>query len=456
MKTRTKLKITQALVNMKLNALAAFTLCAFGFFGTVQGAGRYLKVDYPASTNPNELRIAATYTLWIPDGVKTIRGIIVHQHGAGMTASKEGSTAAYDLHWQSLAAKWDCALLGPCYHVLNDGDLGEAGSEYWFDPRRGSDKTFLKALNDLAVKSDHPELATVPWVLWGHSAGAGWAEVIAAMHPERVIAVYHRSGSAFVWNYKPDEYPPVAIPAAAFAIPRMCTVGAKENGLIKILLATFENYRTNGAPVGYAADPRTGHECGDSRYFAIPFLDACLAMRLPDKKSKDQTLKPVDMSKGWLAPLNGDTAMLAANFHGKLDESVWLPNEAVAKEWMEYVKTGEVSDFTPPPTPVNVKVVQNGDQGTVITWDAAADFESGIGSFIVLRDGKEFAKVPENPIGKFGRPLFQSMTYHDTPDQPLPEMRYADALAKAGEKHTYAVITVNSVGLRSMPSANAQ
>jgi hypothetical protein len=224
-----------------------------------------------------------------------------------------------------------------------------------------------------------------------------------------------------VWNYKPDEYPPFPIPTAAFAIPRMCTVGAKENGLIRILLATFENYRTNGAPVGYAADPRTGHECGDSRYFAIPFLDACLAMRLPDRGSKDQTLKPADISKGWMAPLNGDTAMPATNFHGKLEESLWLPNEGVAKAWMEYVKTGAVSDFTPPPSPFNVKVVQNGDQGTAITWDATADFESGIGGFIVLRDGKEFAKVPENPIGKFGRPLFQSMTYHDTPDQPLPE-----------------------------------
>jgi hypothetical protein len=178
-------------------------------------------------------------------------------------------------------------------------------------------------------------------------------------------------------------------------------------------------------------------------------------MRLPDKWSKDQTLKPVDMSKAWLAPFGGDTAVPAADYKGKVEESVWLPNEAVAKAWMDYTKTGAGSDTTPPPTPFNVNVVQNGDNGTVITWDAEADFESGISGFIVLRDGKEFAKVPENPIGKFGRPLFQSMTYHDTPDQPMPKMRYVDASAKAGEKHTYAVITVNSVGLKSMPSADA-
>jgi hypothetical protein len=44
------------------------------------------------------------------------------------------------------------------------------------------------------------------------------------------------------------------------------------------------------------------------------------------------------------------------------------------------------------------------------------------------------------------------MTYHDTPAQPLPEMRYQDASAKAGEKHSYSVITVNGVELKSKPA----
>jgi hypothetical protein len=32
---------------------------------------------------PDELQVGVTYTLWIPDGVTKLRGIIVHQHGAG-------------------------------------------------------------------------------------------------------------------------------------------------------------------------------------------------------------------------------------------------------------------------------------------------------------------------------------------------------------------------------------
>ena len=105
-----------------------------------------------------------------------------------------------------------------------------------------------------------------------------------------------------------------------------------------------------------------------------------------------------------------------------------------------------------PPAPCNAKSFSKGEQGTEITWNAEVDFESGIQQFIVIRDGQELAKVPEKPIGKFGHPLFQSMTYHDTPSQPMPGMRYLDASTKSGEKHTYAVITVNGVGLKSKPS----
>jgi hypothetical protein len=78
-----------------------------------------------------------------------------------------------------------------------------------------------------------------------------------------------------------------------------------------------------------------------------------------------------------------------------------------------------------------------------------ADFESGILAFIIQRDGKDLARIPEKPVGKFGRPLFQSMSYHDTPERPLPEMRMVDRTPTAGVKHEYRVIVVNGVGLRS-------
>jgi hypothetical protein len=44
------------------------------------------------------------------------------------------------------------------------------------------------------------------------------------------------------------------------------------------------------------------------------------------------------------------------------------------------------------------------------------------------------------------------MSYHDTPEAPVAEMRYVDRTIKAVERHTYAVVTINSVGLRSKPA----
>jgi hypothetical protein len=441
---------------MRLTVRACLIICIFGAAGTTYGGGRYLKVDYPGSTIPGELPTPVTYTLWIPDGAPHLRGIIVHQHGAGTTASIEGSTAAYDLHWQALAKKWDCALFSSSYHVLNEKvDLSPGGSEVWFDPRHGSEKVFLDALEEFAGKSGHPEIATVPWAFWGHSGGGIWADVMSTLHPDRIVVIWMRSGSAIMFRSKP-EFPQPEVPAAVYKIPSMCNPGVKEKPHVTWsgTLSTFQEYRAKGAPIGFAPDPRTGHECGDSRYLAIPFFDACLAMRLPDKGSKNQTLKPVDMSRAWLASWPGDEPVPAASYQGDPNQAVWLPNEAVAKAWMEYIKTGAVSDTTAPPAPHDVKVTPKGDLGTEIEWSAEADFESGIRCFLVLRDGQELAHVPQTPVGKFGRPLFQSMTYHDTPAQPMPLMRYVDAEARAGQEHVYAVITVNSVRLKSEPSGH--
>src|SRR5258708_1165396 len=139
-------------------------IAVFRLAKPTRGAGKYTTVEYPPPTVADELQVGGTYTLWIPDGVKILRGIVVHQHGAGTTASREGATAAFDLHWQALAKKWDCALLGPSYHVLHDkNDITPGGSELWVDPRRGAGRAFLKALDDLAARSQHPEVNTVPW-----------------------------------------------------------------------------------------------------------------------------------------------------------------------------------------------------------------------------------------------------------------------------------------------------
>jgi len=420
-------------------------------------AGKTFTVTYPRATEPGALQLDATYMLWIPDGGKQLRAVIVHQHGCGFDANRAGETAAHDLHWQALAAKWDAALLAPRYTQM---EQGREGCDLWSDPRNGSAKTFFRALDAFAVASGHAELKTAPWCLWGHSGGAFWVSLMQTLAPERIVAAWLRSGTAFAWWESGGTAKP-EITDALYGIPTMLNPGIKESINEKPeaawlgSMAMFKAYRARGAPIAFAADPLSGHDCGDSRYLAIPFFDACLESRLPEKSDGSQPLRALDVKQGWRAELMGRVAVPVEKFAGKANVSVWLPNERIAKAWMEYVTTGATTDTTPPPAPTKVAVAPQADGSVVITWECAADFESGLQSFLIERDGQPLGQVPEKPVGKFGRPLFQTLSFHDTPEQPLPPMRFVDTTATPGAKHAYRIIAINAAGLKS-PASHAR
>ena len=229
MKTRTKGITARAghcpHPRMRLKALTLFIAAVFGCAGTMRGAGQYVKVRLSGLDRPGRTEIAVTYTLWIPDGVKTLRGIIVHQHGAGMTASKEGSTAAYDLHWQALAKKWDCALLGPSYHVLERRgprrpQARNTGSTRAAARTRPSSRPSANSRPRPGIPNWRP----FPGRSGAIPAGAGWADVMSTLHPERVIAVYYRSGSAACGAPDPPSshrspFPPQSMRSPGCAAP---------------------------------------------------------------------------------------------------------------------------------------------------------------------------------------------------------------------------------------------
>src|SRR5450759_4720612 len=79
----------------------------------------YYRVRYEASTQKGELVYPVNYTIWIPKGVKSLRGVIVHQHGCGEGSCKSGLTGAYDLHWQALAKNHDLSLI----HIYRCGRI---------------------------------------------------------------------------------------------------------------------------------------------------------------------------------------------------------------------------------------------------------------------------------------------------------------------------------------------
>lgn len=407
----------------------------------------YYRVRYEASTNAGALIFPVKYTTWIPPDVKMLRGVIVHQHGCGEGSCKSGLTGAWDLHWQALAKKHGCALMSPSYEQPDKADC-----QMWCDPRNGSDAAFQKSLTDLGALSGHPELANIPWALWGHSGGGHWAGGMVLLHPERIAAAWLRSGVPLLSaNTNRSTIRPHSLPDAALRVPMICNLGTKEGvtvttgrfaGVWSANEAFFSEVRGRSGLIGVAIDPLSSHECGNQRYLAIAWLDAMLAARLPEKTGA--ALKSISENSAWLAPLRGTEAVLATTFGGDPRKAVWLPDAAMARRWMAYVKDTEIPDTTPPPAPTNLRI-----SGNELTWDAEADLESGLAGFIIERDGVELAKLPEQPKNPFGRPIFQGLQYSDTPNYPLTLMRFTDTKAQPGKNHIYRIIAVNTAGLKS-------
>lgn len=421
-----------------------------------QATPPYYRVRYEAAAVGQGLEFAVQYTLWIPPMVQVVRGVLVHQHGCGEGSCRSGLTGAYDLHWQALAREHQLALMSPVYEQSEGADC-----QKWCDPRNGSDAAFLRALDDLADQTSHPELKEVPWVLWGHSGGGHWAGGMLMLHPRRVVAAWLRSGVPLLADdpskpsIRPHEWPQEAI-----EVPIVCNLGTREGVTVQeepfaaVWPANdlfFRTTRAKGALVAIAVDPLSSHDCGNQRYLAIPWLDACLKARLPDHPGKPLRSMPLDAA--WLGTIpSGETVPRDATpqdrFPGDPLVASWIPNESIAKAWAEYQKDGSVSDETPPPAPNQVTVSKEG----LLSWECEADLQSGISHLILLRQGKPMAEVRATGNHPFGRQILQGLQYSDTPTLPLIPSTYAITDFSIGTEKEYQLIAVNTAGLQSPPT----
>ncbi len=412
---------------VRLLALTVLVLTA------VASASDTFTVQYPASAAAHELTVEATFHLWLPPKVKRVRAVIVHQHGCGEGAEKSGETAALDLHWGALAERHDAALLSPHY------DAGTNKCSSWCDPRNGSDVTFRRALADLSRVSGHSELTNAPWCLWGHSGGGYWASLMLALHPERIAGVFCRSGAAHMWE---KDLGDLQYSAAAFGVPVVLNPGIKEKGDARFngawtgTLKFFEQFRVKGAPVAFAPDPISSHDCRNSRLLAIPFFDACLNERLSRFGNE---LKAVKQSRGYIGDWQTGESRRAGSITSELS---WLPNDNCARAFSAYVKHGVTTDTTAPEfAPVITNITRSAD-GVLLEWSARADFESGIRQFAIYRDGKSLTLFPQNPKDPTGFAQFQTLSFHDTPTPDAPRLRFTDTNAPAIEV-AYAISVIN-------------
>jgi pimeloyl-ACP methyl ester carboxylesterase len=390
-------------------------------------SGTYYEVSVPPSKK--EQYLSADYRLWIPNGISKVRGLLVKQHGCGDPAAATGLAHANDLQWQALALKHQFALLGTKLPT------GAGPCENWVLLDGGSERAFLQALNLLALKSNHPELTQVPWVLWGHSGGADWAMQMLRKHSERVIAmVAMRCGGVLVSGK--STILDSEIDRALLQVPVLWAVGEKEpvgwqaDECLKLPRQIFLRYRKAGAPWTFALAANTGHESGDTRLLAIPYLDKMIAERLAPKSDR---LRRVDSTQGWLGNIVTHEVFPANRYKDNSLKSAWLPNEETADKWQEYVTTGKIAPTSKPNSPINVRATKINPTDALITWNFVPDLENGLASFRIYRNNSLIQTLQG-----------QEADFGDAPEPVNVVLEFRDRQAPANS--TYTVAAFNQLG----------
>jgi pimeloyl-ACP methyl ester carboxylesterase len=389
-----------------------------------------------------------TYRLWIPQGSIRLRGLIVLQHGCGYGAAAHALRHVEDLQYRAFATHWSMGLVAGRQWAPGEN----CGA--WINPDVGVAGAFLRALRLFAAQSGHPEVATVPWALWGHSGGGVWVTLMTARYPERVLATFARSGAFGPLGPTDNLIGPGPVTLrpskAMFHVPMMFCFGAQEetpgNAMTEFISHLRQLYNAGaeqGAHWALAIDPLTGHENGDTRMLVISFFDTVFrqASQLGGKSSE---------SVWWGDPRSLQISADAQPLRPSSDLAVsWLASESLALRWQEFGRIGAIRDVTPPPPPTGV-TVRPIVGGNVVTWNAQADIESGILEFRVYGDGQLLGAVrsrAEEP----GMPPFQRWNYFDQPEEDLEEepLRFT----WRGVSHqVFRVTTVNHSGLESPPS----
>ena len=395
-----------------------------------------------------------TYYCWLPESVNTFRCIIVHQHGC--TREGDAHMMTDDVQWTTLAKKWHAVFIAPSL-ITGAPGTGSTNCGNWNNISNGSGNTFLNALDTLARRAGHPEIKSVPWALWGHSGGSMWIMSMTGKYPQRVAVAVAEACGTDISN----------VPAA-LRVPMLHHNGRKDMCYND---AYFGNGRKNRALWAHAINPNPmwvngpspassgwdttvyGHAPHDLRMIAIPWIDICLASRLPDQAG-DSVLHDMDTTNAWL----GDTATRAiasaATFNGNKLIACWFPNQYFARKWAEYMAKGTLNDSTPPPAPHNLTGIYANKQVT-LKWDADADLETGIKTFIIYRNGSVYTTLQYTTTTLFTAARgFQRWDDGDQPNpSPAPAMTFTDGSVTDTGTYVYQIASVNWSDFAGVKSA---
>jgi len=192
-------------------------------------------------------------------------------------------------------------------------------------------------MKELGKAVGHPELPTLPVLLFSHSNGTGHASAYASSRPGRVIAwiSYH---SGFGWQ--------LLLPNLEQSTG-LIMHGQLDEWFKNGQEAAFQHLRAaRNAAVTMMVEGNVGHGPVDldaTWEFIVAYCSACMRLRL----GGDRGLRAVVSSEGWLGAcynraVGGHQLLEVApvgNFPHRPSAASWLPDGVFASVWQNYGTT---------------------------------------------------------------------------------------------------------------------
>ena len=254
--------------------------------------------------------------LWVPPNTDPVRGVFISGHGGG---SGDSRNFARDENIRAFAMRLGFAVAGlhnfPGRRVYNEGA-----------------PVFFHALDAFAELGHHPELANIPFVVYGSSNGGATTYGFVNYAPERAICFVANVGA----GYNPKE--PVD---AALKVPGVHIIG-KFDALVgeRGMRRTSEmmaNVRPQGALWSWALTLK-GHEDGNSFDLYMKLVEEAVAARYPESEDPRKGvvhLAEIHEQDGWLVEQgNWDDGLTCIDsyqqYQGDKNKAGWVLNKDLA------------------------------------------------------------------------------------------------------------------------------
>lgn len=389
--------------------------------------GVTLTLDVPPQAGERFER--AQFSCWLPDTGQPVKAVIIHQHGCTNASPVKHPPVTGDWHWRALARRHQCALLVPMYQV-------KGGCDEWNNPDSGSERALFTALEDFGRQSGREEVKMAPWVLWGHSGGSSWSAQMIVRHPGRVLAASFRGGChkqfgdpAFRARFAP----------VAQDLPLLFVWGRRETVPTSSHHVSWEpmntmlrELRSQGGTVARVIDPRSEHDCCDSRLLVTSFFDAVLSARLGQQKLPGALVDMTSLQDREMNEANLKDAALS-----------WLPTPRLASLWREFSETGTLHPARPPLTAPVLAAARDAKGHTRLTWRIEPALDGGLRALRIQRDGRPWKELAVKPGA------FLATSRDSTPE----ELRPMEATDDAAGPHTYTLTYLDGAGNESPASA---